>query len=508
MLGIGFRRYPIQWIAAAALVLLTVVAVGWFLAARGSEAGFRAATSARPNIIIITTDDQAATTFTREIMPRAFEDLVDRGVRFTNSIAAPPLCCPYRAGLISGRYDHNNGVRRNRPGYSDLIEPEMVLPRFLQEVGYRTGFVGKYLNGTAAALGPKPAPGWDRWFAMVDSPSYYGATISDGGEVRDLPRKVETTSTLNRVARQFVDEAAGPKPFFLWLAHFAPHPDRKGDGVCSGASVAKADVTDFRAVGDAQMPQTPDLTETDRSDKPKLIRERGPATPAELAFEERAWKCAGASLQAVDRGIDLLIDQLERSGVAERTIIVFGSDNGMNYGHHGLVGKLGIYEQMLQVPMVIRPVQATKAEVEPVESDELVSQVDLMPTLLDLAGAEPCLDDECVRMDGRSLGPLLLGGSGEWPTDRAIPVRLGDCRISAYRTPTRLFGRYLDPEPTCREESIETYDLRQDPYELENAATRENEFTDRLRKRLFQIQHCTGIEGRDPPPEEGQFYCE
>lgn len=483
------------------------MAVALAVATGGSEADFRASANARPNIILITTDDQASTTFTRKIMPRTFRHLVDRGVRFEQAIAAPPLCCPYRAGLISGRYDHNNGVTRNRPGYPDLEDPELVLPRFLQEAGYRTGFVGKYLNGITAALGSEPAPGWDRWFAL-DEPAYFGAEVSDEGQMRKLPRVAETTPTLNRIARQFVDEAAGPDPFFLWLAHFAPHPDRKGDGVCSGASSAKADLADFRAVGDERMPQTPDLVEVDRSDKPELIRERGPLTAPEREAEEQAWQCAAASLRPVDRGIDLLVDQLERSGVAERTIIVFGSDNGMNYGHHGLAGKLGIYEQMLRVPMVIRPVQARSAHRTAAVSEELVSQVDLMPTLLELASADPCIGERCTRMDGRSLGPLLPGGTESWPTDRAIPIRLGDCRLNAFRTPTRTFARYLDPEPSCREESIETYDLREDPFQLENAALRESEFTDGLRERLFELQRCTGIADRDPPPPKGRFYCE
>lgn len=487
---------------------MVAAAVALALATGGGETDSRVVAEVRPNIVLITTDDQASTTFTREIMPRAFKHLVDRGVRFTEAIASPPLCCPYRAGLISGRYDHNHGVTRNRPGYVELSDPEMVLPRFLQEAGYRTGFVGKYLNGTTSALGPAPAPGWDRWFALLDNPAYMGAEVSDEGKVRKLPRQVETTSTLNRLARQFVDEAAGPDPFFLWLAHYAPHPDSRGDGVCAGASFAKADVTDFRRIDDQRMPRTPDLLETDRGDKPELIRERGPLTGAERGREERAWKCAAASLRPVDRGIDLLVDQLERSGVDERTIIVFGSDNGMNYGHHGLAGKLGIYEQMLRVPMVVRPAGAASAQTPPAISGELVSQVDLMPTLLELAGAEPCLGERCTRMDGRSLSPLLAGEPGSWPRDRAIPIRLGDCRIKAFRTPTRMFARYLDPEPSCREESIETYDLRQDPFQLENAARRENDFTDRLRRRLFEVQRCTGTADRDPPPPKGRFYCE
>lgn len=480
-----------------------------FAAAHGSEVAFDSETSARPNIILITTDDQAESTFTQEIMPETFTDLVRRGTYFTESIAAPPLCCPYRAGLISGLYDHNHGVTRNRPGYSDLRNPQMVLPRFLKGAGYQTGFVGKYLNGTTQALGPAPAPGWDRWFALLDNPSYNGTTVSDDGEVRDLRSDVATTAALNRAATDFIGEAAvADEPFALWLAHYAPHPDREGGGPCAGASFAKADQADFDRIADLQMPQTPDLDEVDRSDKPEIVREVGPLTREERAIEEKAWSCAAAALQEVDRGIDLLIDQLRESGELESTIIIFGSDNGMNYGHHGLTGKLGIYRQMLQVPLVVRPVQADSARPGSTRRDELVSQVDLLPTLLELAGAEPCIGERCTRMDGRSLMPLLAGDSASWPQDRGIPIRLGDCRISAYQTPDTMFGRYLRKEPNCTEESVEIYDLEADPFQLENIAADDSAATESYRERLFELERCSGVRGRDPEPPEGSFFCD
>jgi arylsulfatase A-like enzyme len=120
------------------------------------------------------TDDQAQNSFKPRHMPQTFRRIVNRGTRFTNGIAAPPLCCPSRAGLLTGQYPHNHGVFTNVPGYADLRDPRSTLAVWLHRAGYRTGLVGKFLNGYSDVEGTSPAPGFDRWFSFVGFPDYYG----------------------------------------------------------------------------------------------------------------------------------------------------------------------------------------------------------------------------------------------------------------------------------------------------------------------------------------------
>ncbi len=117
-----------------------------------------------PHLIVVMTDDQTLESFGPEAMPYSWELFNgERGAVFTRAVASPPLCCPARAGFITGQYPHNHGVLGNVPGYADLVEKDNVLPAWLGRAGYRTAFVGKYLNGYELVDGERAAPGWDAW---------------------------------------------------------------------------------------------------------------------------------------------------------------------------------------------------------------------------------------------------------------------------------------------------------------------------------------------------------
>ncbi len=119
-----------------------------------------------PNMVLISTDDQALVDL--RWMPRTRKLIGDRGARFTNFIAPHPLCCPSRAQLLTGQYAQNNGVRGNRGnfgGYRSLKDPEHTLPVWLNDAGYRTSFVGKYVNGYNRSMGIPD--GWEDWDATL-----------------------------------------------------------------------------------------------------------------------------------------------------------------------------------------------------------------------------------------------------------------------------------------------------------------------------------------------------
>ena len=130
------------------------------------------------------TDDQTFSSFGPEAMPktwRLFHD--DRSAVFERAVASPPLCCPARAGLITGQYPHNHGVLGNVPGYADLTDKPNVLPAWLDQAGYRTAMVGKYLNEYEQVGGEEPAPGWDSWNAVFGYPAYFDYTLNANGNV-------------------------------------------------------------------------------------------------------------------------------------------------------------------------------------------------------------------------------------------------------------------------------------------------------------------------------------
>jgi arylsulfatase A-like enzyme len=220
--------------------------------------------------------------------------------------------------------------------------------------------------------------------------------------------------------------------------------------------------------------------------------------------------------------------KLARAGELENTIVIFISDNGFFYGEHRLAReKIRPYEEALHVPFAIRvPPGVLGAPTVP-SVDELVGNIDLVPTILELAGAGPCLaPDRCRVMDGRSLVPLLLGQGG-WPQDRGLAVEFstGDekfntsssCAYQGIRTPGFLYVQHTSvpspPEGVCvPADEREYYDLAADPFQLQNLYPSDpnsllGAIEGPLAARAAQLAGCAGIEGRDPAPASGS-YCE
>src|SRR3954466_6567886 len=176
------------------------------MASGEATAAAGAAATQPPNFLIVLADDQAQNSFKRAYMPRTFANIVNAGTRFPDGVAAPPLCCPDRAGILTGQYPHNHGVFSNDPGYPSLRDPQNTIPVWLQRAGYRTGFVGKYLNHYTDEAGASPPPGVDTWFGAVGPPRYYYYDVSVDGEFRHFgtDRSAYSTDVFTRKARLFL----------------------------------------------------------------------------------------------------------------------------------------------------------------------------------------------------------------------------------------------------------------------------------------------------------------
>lgn len=512
----GLSHRPASAIAVICLIGVAGVAAG-------STPVGSAAAQRPPNFLLILVDDQARNTFKPRFMPRTFHHLVDHGTRFTNAIAAPPLCCPDRAGIVTGQYPHNHGVFSNHPGYPALRDPQNTLPVWLQNSGYRTGLFGKFMNHYSDVAGARPAPGFDRWFALLDGRGlYFDYQVSDNGTVHRYGhrRRDYSTDVLTQKTRQFIRRSAsGSQPFFAWLGYPAPHIQRGATGLCAGKNPLPPGRGTYRQFRHVPLPRSPAFNERRVADKPGEIRGLPRMrTPAVVEIERR-WHCALAAMVQVDRQVGHLMEELRRDGELRETIVIYVSDNGFFFGQHRLrIGKGFVYEPALKVPFAVRVPRAYRDSAIPRTLKSLVSNQDIAPTLLGYVNgyggsADSCASPgDCRRIDGRTLQPLL-GGPGQWRRERGVLVEIDsrpavmgnrpqcDCAYDAIRT-----GRYLYSELVGGEREL--YDLRRDPHQLRNKAgsAAYAEAEQSLAARLDRLRQCSGLEGRDPPAPIP--YCE
>ena len=416
-------RGKIKRIATAtALLALTVgaaVATGAGGAGRGA--------AERPNVIVIVTDDQDEGSFTRKLMPNTFR-LMDGGTRLTNFTVATPLCCPSRAAQLTGQYGHNNGVLTNHPGYRRLVRPDNVLPAWLREAGYRTAHVGRFLNGFRRGGQGDPAPGWDRWVGLMNL-HYRDYALSVEGDLRTVrgtsPRRYATRDLHrrgNRILRSLIGTG---DPFYLQFDELAPHSDHLARGTCAYSALpGPLGFSAIRGADGVHVPRDPS-GERSVADKPSFIRALDPIGAAERAGIQRRMRCRAAAIAEADRGIGRMVRLLRAQGVLDETAFVFYSDNGFFDGQHRIVKSKGLpYEESIQVPAMIRVPDAYLDSPGPLRTDLPTSNIDVAPTVLDLADAQPCLEPgDCRRIDGRSMLDALEGDPS-WSPERPILIEV------------------------------------------------------------------------------------
>ena len=514
------------WIGCGALLATTALALA--LEAAGSPTASPSASAAdAPNFVFVLVDDQATNSFHRRFMPQTFHWIVDPGTAFTSAVAAPPLCCPDRAGLLTGQYPHNDGVWSNHPGYGALTGRSNTLPSWLQRAGYETGYFGKFLNHYSAVRGRAPAPGFDRWFAfMEESSTYYDYRVSVDGFGRSYghDRSDYSTDVLTRQARAFIREQAdSPRPFFAQVAYSAPHGNELTSGPCTGQSPVPPDAETLHRFAGEKLPRPPGFNEADVTDKPPEVARLPRLDAVRINELAKRWRCTLAAMSEVDVGVGQLMSELQDDGVLDDTIVMYLSDNGMFFGEHRLPGGKGlVYEPALRVPFAVYVPPAFQEGPPPPVSGAVVTNQDVAPTILDYANrfagpASPCNPPgDCRRMDGRSLAPLL-GGPGSWP-----PGRGALAEIDARKT-TAAERRRIDPECNCAYEAVRThhyvyavsstgdrelYDLARDPNELLNRidSSRYAGPRRRLAARLASLERCSGQPDREPPA--GTPFCQ
>jgi N-acetylglucosamine-6-sulfatase len=401
-----------------------------------------------PNLVLVVTDDLDI--LATPELSRLGALLTSQGLTFNRAFVTQPLCAPSRASIFTGRYAHNHGVIDNQAPFGHVAmrrSENATVATWLKGAGYRTSLVGKYINDyPEGAEDNFIPPGWDDWFGHLsafEDGRYYNYWVNDNGTVMrygDAPEDY-SADVESRHAVEFIREAAGrPEPLFLYLGPEAPHVP---------ATYTSRHGAEFR---DAQAPRVPSFNEADTSDKPFEVRVVKPLSAAEIDDLDKFQQWRLRSMAAVEDMLDAVLAALAETGRLERTYVFFTSDNGLLMGQHRLGNrKRNLYEESIRVPLVVRGPGVAVGSL-----DALVLNIDLCPTLLDLAGV--AIPDS---VDGRSFAPFLRGAPPpSWRTDVLIE-NYGAGFAYALRTADWMYAELASG-------NFELYDMRNDPWQLEN----------------------------------------
>jgi arylsulfatase A-like enzyme len=450
-----------------------------------------AADAARPSFVVVMTDDMPVSM--GSAMPLTRQLVGARGITFRQAFVEDPLCCPSRATFLTGRYAHNHGVHTNSQSVPDggwkafraAGNESRTLAVWLQAAGYRTALIGKYLNGYSGADATHIPEGWTRWFAETSNlRGGFNWGASDQGVRRwhgTAPTHYATDVLLTR-SQSFIDAAvAAGRPFFLFLSVAAPHHPWVAAPRHSAVPLT------------GRVPRTPDFNEAVVSDKPGFLRLPRLSSTA-IALLDDHYARALRSLRAVDEAVQSLIAKLDSVGRLGDTFVIFTSDNGYHFGQHRLPeGKQVPYDTDLRVPLAIRGPGIPPGRVN---DSAMVLNVDLAPTILELAGiAVPAV------VDGGSFKDLLIASVPSRPRRHAFPIAgwadpitpmPWDIEYRGVRT-----ARYTWVE--WSNGARELYDTMADPYQLQNRANAAALATVRaqLAALTARLRTCAGQTCRD-----------
>lgn len=454
-------------------------------ASRGPTAGSAPSSARRPNFVIVVSDDLDVALFER--LPWLGEVFARESLSFRRAYTTTALCAPSRASILTGRYAHNHGVLLTAPPHGGVeafvasgLESES-LAAHLSRAGYRTGFVGKYVNGYPRGVAEtyRP-PGWHYFVAPLEAlrpERYFGYWLNDDGvrvEFGDADGDYLDDVLADRALRFLRQATRETQPFLLVVMPHAPHfpmlaPSRHASRWF-----------DSRAL------QTPSFDEVDIRDKPIWVRANPRLDEAEQERLLRQQRLRFTSMLATE---DLLRDvqgELVRAGLQDDTFVFFTSDNGILMGEHRLgLRKANNYEEAIRVPLVVRGPGVARGA----QRTQFALNVDIAPTVLDLAGL--AVPD---AMDGRSLVPLLRdGGQGvAWRADVMVEYFSGpEGQSAALRTDDWLYHELESGER-------ELYDMRGDPYQLDNRhGEAAPELLQALSSRLRRRLDCRGAGCRE-----------
>jgi arylsulfatase A-like enzyme len=568
---------------AAGIALLALI-FGLVIATSEEARAARAKASElqKPSFVVIQTDDETmeelydgvkmANGSEEFAMPNTLQMLGEKGITFNRYYTPYSLCAPSRVSLLTGRYAHNDHVQGNVPpnggwtGFQSRQAYSHNLATWLQGAGYRTIHIGKILNGYGDAPyspGTEVPPGWNSWHTILNSDTdhyAYGYLLNNNGvvegpygnsgswETREYGEIDDAgcpyaplngkpcyyeTDKFNQLAVEELAATSPEQPFYMQVDYTSPHGDFRRP---AGPQPATRDIGRFAG---APLPdnRAEGFNEGNVNDKPRFIREAPYLSATEIHTYRVYYQNCLAALISVDEGVKQILDELGGLHRLNNTYVIFTSDNGFFFGQHRLVGgKFLAYEPSTHLPLIIRgpgikPDTAT---------GQLVSTIDIAPTILELAEVTPDKSVDGVSLvpfmkepNLRTRRPLLFesfvqtddveddGGAATGEPSAAERTAAGAARgklgvkgatatasrasaaaknpaahASVVAPPKNYYGIRLGPYKYIEwpDGEKELYDINKDPYELNNVVRDPNFAPIRafLHNELVRLEECSG----------------
>jgi len=515
------------------------------------------------NIILILTDDQRWDTIcipqekseickqlSEPPMPFIQKEIFDKGYVFTNAHVTNPSCCPSRASILSGGfYSHNTGVLKNSHphggiapftglyGYPNIDETTIVT--VLQENGYKTGLIGKYLKGyTIYSVNNSEnsayiPPGWDNFEVVTnysdnwDSPTFLiGHNGIDEGQEKynKYIAEIEKEKSIS-----FIKNNCGfgkcDSPFFLFLSTKAPHwPFRTDPNHPEDLNFVKNFSYRDRGWGEGVFSNCDNIEDIKLRDKPRYIENKLKnnihaiynvnfcefVTSGEFDKNFRNYL---ASLRTVDRTFFEIYEELDSRDLLDKTVIIFSSDNGYMWGEHASTEKAQPYEESIRVPLAIR----LPSKDHKIINDLVALNLDIPSTILEIAGIK---HEIIEKSDGKSLTSFFSRDSVELRNEllfqhfnhKSTPIPSWAAIKTYEKDETGNYELWKYVEYVTGEKEL--YNLGKDPFELDNYNNKKPELVDKFSERLSKIRGIVILTSNFPDPYsdklpeaiKGKFY--
>jgi arylsulfatase A-like enzyme len=388
------------------------------------------------------------------------------GAHLKNAFVSTALCSPSRASILTGQYAHTHTVVDNDAPLPPNLK---FFPQYLQQAGYQTAFFGKWHMGNT---GDQPQPGFNHWESFLGQGVYLGGTLNINGKRVTLGKQDYISDVLTDHTIHWLNDRDKAKPFFVYLSHKGVHaefqPAARHEGkyaslpIITPPSMYLTATDSSKHYGIATAP----ASKVNYHDIPKWVRnQRYSWHGVDYMYHgyisfDKFYRRYFETLQAVDESIEQVIKWLTENKLDQETMVVYMGDNGFSFGEHGLIDKRHAYEESMRVPMLVwAPGMVKPGSV----LQEVIMNVDVAPSILDLAGIRTPVD-----MQGKSMLPLLKGEKTTW-RDRVFYEYYWEAPFP--QTPTMFAVR------TSRYKYIynhgvwdinELYDLENDPYEMNN----------------------------------------
>ncbi len=432
----------------------------------------------RPNFVVILIDDLRYDTFGYMGHPFVETPQIDQlaagGLQFTQAFVTTSLCSPSRASFLTGQYMHRHKVVDNADA---MPAGTLIFPQLLQRAGYATAFIGKWHMGGASAA---PRPGFDYWVSFPGQGTYAPENQSLNVNGRQVPRRTYMTDELTDHSVEWLAARPAAQPFLLYLSHKGVH------GLYDPAPRHRDRYKDAPFTPPATMAHTPQ----NYAGKPMWVQDqRNSWHGVEFPYYGRSGQSLAEMYRhycemilSIDDSVGRVMQALREQGLEDNTLVLFTSDGGHLWGEHGLIDKRCAYEESMRIPFLAYGPSLVAAGGR---CEALVANVDVAPTLLDLAGVE--LPE---NLDGKSFRQLLQRPADTAGWRKALlyeyywePAFPQTPTMFALRSERYKFIQYHGIWDTD-----ELYDLAEDPQETRNLIRDERHAArvTSLRQELYQ----------------------